>query len=201
MEVVETEDLARLLAPAGALSRMEKDAIFERVIGQQRPWYRRRAWFIGAGALVAAACALLLLRPHAQTSTLTARGSDGVTLVVHCGSLAPGTCAPGDRLMLDFGSTPPDGYVALFARTPSGEVIWYAPPADSASIPLRAAGGVLDTAIVLDGYAPGTYQLFAVMSDAPLLRAEIRSFARGDQLVAPPGVRLETRTFTVQETR
>jgi hypothetical protein len=65
---------------------------------------------------------------------------------------------------------------------------------------VHAAGGVLDTAIVLDGYAPGKYELYAVVSDAPLLRAEIHSFAHGDQLIAPPGVHIETRTFTVQET-
>ena len=200
---MDTEDLARLLAPPGQLSRIEQDLIFERVMdrGHRRPpWYQRRAWFVGAGVVVTALCALLLVRPHDHRSTLTARGTAGVVLVVQCGNHAPGECESGDKLMLEFGATPPSGYVALLARAPDGDVIWYAPAVDGASMPLNAVGGVLDTAIVLDRYRPGSYELYAVISDVPLSRTEIRAFAQGDRLVAPPGVRIETRAFTVRET-
>jgi len=192
---METENLARLLAPAGQLSRLEKDAIFARVV--KPPWFRRPAVLAGDGLVVAAAIALLVVRPQVPGGTFTPPRSESMTVVVHCGERTPGECVVGDKLMLDFGATPPDGYVALLARSPDGDVIWYSPPADSASIPLHVANGVLDTAVVLDGYKAGTYQLFVVVSDVPLLRAEIKSFARGDDLVAPAGVRIEKRSFTV----
>ena len=39
--------------------------------------------------------------------------------------------------------------------------------------------------------------LIAVISDAPLSRADVRAFARGDDLVAPAGVQIDTRVFVV----
>jgi hypothetical protein len=59
---------------------------------------------------------------------------------------------------------------------------------------------VLDrVAVIDDTYAPGTYELFAVVSPQPLTRADIRAFAQGNRLVAPPEVRIESRTFVLRE--
>jgi hypothetical protein len=202
---VKLEDAARALGPPGRLSRFEKDAILARVEGSRGGWLRRHRLPLTAAlsAAAAIAVALIVLVPATRREELTARGSAGVTLVVRCADRDPGECRPGDRLAFDFGSAPPAGYVALFARAASGTVIWYSPAdEDSASVELstHATQGMLDRVAVIDAsYLPGTYDLFAVISPQPLSRAEIRTFAKGEHLVAPAGVHIETRTFVIRE--
>jgi hypothetical protein len=139
-------------------------------------------------------------RPPADD--LTPRGASGVPLALRCSTdREPGDCRRGDRLVFDFGAGEPRGYVALFARSPAGAVIWYVPTDEggaSVAVADHATAGVLDTAAVIDGsYAPGRYELFAVISERPLSRAAIRGFERGDRLVAGAGVQIETRAFVV----
>jgi hypothetical protein len=202
---VKLEDAARALGPPGRLSRFEKDAILARVEASRAGWLRRHRVHLATGlsAAVAIAIALIVIAPTTQRETLTARGSAGLTLVVHCGDRAPGDCRPGDRLAFDFGGAPPTGYIALFARAASGTVIWYLPDdeaAPSVDLTTHANDGLLDRVAVIDAsYLPGTYDLFAVLSQRPLSRAEIRTFAQGDRLVAPAGVHIETRTFVIRE--
>lgn len=199
------EDAARALGPPGRLSRVEKDAILERIEASRRGWLRRHRAALAAGVSAAAALAvaLLVIVPRASRNDLTPRGTAEMTLVVRCGERDPGDCRPGDRLAFDFGGAPPAGYAALFARGQTGTVIWYLPADESAtSVDLTAHlnEGILDRAAVLDhSYTPGHYELFAVISSRPLTRADIRAFAQGEQLVAPAGVHIETRSFVIRE--
>jgi hypothetical protein len=202
---VKLEDAARALGPPGRLSRFEQDAILARVEVSRGGWLRRHRMHLAAGlsAAAAIAVALIVVTPSSRHEELTARGSAGLTLVVHCGDRDPGECRPGDRLAFDFGGAPPPGHVALFARDANGTVIWYLPAdeeAPSVDLTLHASEGMLDRVAVIDAsYLPGTYDLFAVISPRPLSRAEIRTFAQGDRLVAPTGVHIETRTFVIRE--
>lgn len=198
------EDAARALGPPGRLSRIEKDAILARVEAGRAGWYRRRRVQVGAAALAltVAAATLFVVRPHETPAELTARGVEKVTLVIRCGDRAPGDCRMGDRIVFDFGSAAPSGYVALFARSRAGDVIWYLPGDESQpsiALATNAPSGVLDTvAVIDDSYTPGRYELFAVISRQPLSRADIRGFARGDQLVPSAGVHIETRAFDIR---
>lgn len=199
-------DAARALGPPGRLSRFEQDAILAQVEASRAGWLRRyRAHLGGAfAAIVAVAVALIVIVPNKPSGgELTARGSAGFSLVLRCGERDPGECRAGDRLAFDFGGAPPAGYGAMFARSETGKVIWYL-PADEATpsvdLTLHAKQGMLDRVAVIDAtYAPGTYELFAVVSPQPLSRAEIRAFAQGDRLVAPSGVQIESRTFVIRE--
>lgn len=200
------EDAARALGPPGRLSRFEQDAILARVEASRGSWLRRHRAHAGAAfaAVAAVAVALIVVVPSKPASDeLTARGSAAFTLVIRCGERDPGECRPGDRLAFDFGGTPPAGYGALFARAATGTVIWYL-PADEATpsvdLTVHAKQGMLDRVAVIDAsYAPGTYELFAVVAPRPLSRADIRAFAQGDRLVAPAGVQIESRTFVIRE--
>ncbi len=200
------EDAARALGPPGRLSRVEKDAILARVEASRGGWLRRHraALWAGVAATMAAAIALVVLLPReGQRDELTPRGATKMTLVVHCGDREPGDCRLGDRVAFDFGASPPPGYAALFARSETGKVIWYL-PADEATPSIDLTShlnqGMLDRVAVIDSsYAPGRYDLYAVVSPQPLSRADIRAFAQGDGLVAPPDVRIETRTFVIRE--
>jgi hypothetical protein len=200
---VKHEDLARALAQPGRLSPLEKEALWQRIEARRRGgWWRPRVVIPAAGALAAAAVAVIVLvgRPD-RTETFTARGSASTGLVLRCGAdREAGDCRIGDRLAFDFGAQHGD-HVALFARSPSGVVIWYAPAAsDGASLPLatHAATGVLDTVAVLDAsYAPGRYEVTAVFSPRPMTRDDVRALERDGQLVPPPGGSIEVRSFTI----
>jgi hypothetical protein len=185
---------------------LEKDALLARIESARGGWPRRHRSHLTAGfAAVAVAVALVIMVP-ARTGPvpeLTARGAAGFTLVVRCGDREPGECRAGDRLVFDFGAEPPAGHAALFARVAAGQIIWYLPADEAApgvDLSVRANQGVLDrVAVIDDTYAPGTYELFAVVSPQPLTRADIRAFAQGNRLVAPPEVRIESRTFVLRE--
>jgi hypothetical protein len=199
------ENAARLLGPAGRLSSVEKDAIFDRIDTRGRSWLsRHRAALSAAAVAVAAAAVLFVVWPSGSSrpSTLTARGSATLPLVIRCGAREPGQCHRGDRLTFDFGATPPAGFVALFARGEAGKIFWYVPAEEeTASVELAAhtSTGVLDTvAVIDDAYPPGRYEVFAVVSPQPLSRTEIRTFAQGDRLVAPPDVHIESRSFVIR---
>jgi hypothetical protein len=202
---VKLEDAARALGPPGRLSRLEKDAILARVEASRGGWLRRHRAMLGAalGAAVAASVALVILVPRQQRDELTPRGVEQMTLVVRCGDREPGDCLTGDRLAFDFGTSPPAGYAALFARSEAGKVIWYLPTDEATpSVDLTAhiKQGMLDRVAVIDQtYTPGRYQLYAIVSPRPLSRAEIRAFAQGERLVAPADVSIETRTFVIRE--
>lgn len=200
------EDAARALAPAGRLSRLEKEAIWTRIEATRTPWWRRRTTHIGAVGLASAIATVVVVLTmtslHRPADELTPRGAAGVPLALRCGAdREPGDCRRGDRLVFDFGAAPPRGYIALFARSPGKNVIWYAPADDetaSVAIAEHVSAGVLDTAAVIDSsYGPGRYELFAIISERPLARSDIRELARGDRLVAAPGVQIETRSFVV----
>jgi hypothetical protein len=202
------EDAARLLGPPGRLSRVEKDAIFQRIDGRigagGRSWFsRHRNALVAATLAVSAAAVLFLVWPaRSSTSELVARGSAEVPLVIRCGEREPGQCQRGDRLAFDFGSAPPAGYVALFSRAESGKVIWYVPSDEgSASVALaqHTVAGLLDSVAVIDEtYEQGRYEVFAVVSPRPLSRAEIRGFAQSDRLVAPSDIQIVTRSFVIR---
>jgi hypothetical protein len=200
---VKREDLARVLGPPGQLSRVEKDAIWQQV-RPRRPWWRPRFVVPLAGAVAAAAAVLVVVvaRPAHEADTFVARGgSSDVRLVLRCGAdREPGTCRRGDHLTFDF-IEPGAGHLALFARSPSGVVIWYAPSDEtgaSLALATHAPAGVLDVAAVIDdSYAPGRYDVTAVLSPQPLTRADIRALEAGGVLASPPGGAIETRSFVV----
>jgi hypothetical protein len=199
------ENAARLLAPAGRLSSLEKDAIFDGIAAGNRSWIARHWGALSAATVaVAAAAVLFVVWPSGTSapSTLTARGSASLPLVLRCGAREPGTCLRGDRLTFDFGTSLPEGYVAVFARGESGTVFWYVPAEEeTASVALteHTSAGVLDTvAVIDDAYTPGRYDVFAIVSQRPLSRTEIRAFAQGDRLVAPPDIHIESRSFVIR---
>lgn len=198
-------DAARALGPPGRLSRYEQDAILARVEASRTGWLRRHQAHLGAAfAVVAVAVALILIVPSTSSGDkLTARGRAGFSLVLRCGERDPGECRLGDRLAFDFGGAPPAGFGAMFARAETGRIIWYLPADEetpSVDLTLHAKHGVFDSVAVIDAtYAPGTYELFAVVSPQPLSRAEIRAFAQSERLVAPAGVQIENRTFVIRE--
>ncbi len=199
------ENAARLLGPAGRLSSLEKEAILDRIAAGNRSWLARHRGALSAATVaVAAAAILFVVWPSGASgpSTMTARGNASLPLVLRCGAREPGQCERGDRLAFDFGSALPAGYVALFARSESGQVFWYVPAEEetaSVAVAAHTSAGVLDTVAVLDdAYAPGRYEVFAVVSPRPLSRTEIRAFAEGDRLVAPPGIQIESRSFEIR---
>lgn len=199
------ESAARLLGPAGRLSSLEKDAILDRIETRNRAWISRHWGALSTATLAAAAVAVLFVVWPSGTSgpsTLAARGSASLPLVIRCGEREPGLCQPGDRLTFDFGTSVPDGYVALFSRGESGKVIWYVPAQEetaSVAVAAHTTGGLLDTvAVIDDAYPPGRYEVFAIVSPRPLSRTQIRAFAQGDRLVVPPDLHIETRSFEIR---
>jgi hypothetical protein len=177
-----------------------------RIEASRGTWVRRHRLHLASafGAVAVLAVALVLVVPTKRApDQLTARGTKGFTLVIRCSDREPGECRPGDRLAFDLGGAPVAGYAALFARSPTGKVIWYLPAdegAPSVELGVHARQGMLDRVAVIDeSYTPGTYELFALVSPGPLTRAQIRAFAQGDRLVPPPDVQTETRTFVIRE--
>ncbi len=180
--------------------------MWSRIEAARTPWWRRRGTRVGAAGLASAIATMVVVLTVSSTrppaDDLTPRGAATVPLTLRCGvDREPGDCRRGDRLLFDFGAGEPRGFVALFARSPAGTVIWYLPSDEataSVAIDDHNSAGVLDTAAVIDqSYVPGRYELFAVLSDRPLSRADIRGFSRDDRLVAAPGVQIETRVFVV----
>jgi anti-sigma-K factor RskA len=198
------EDLARALAPRGHLSRMEKEAIWRRIAVARQPRWRRPAVWLGCSVATAAVAviALVVMRPAPRHAELTARGTAQATVTLRCSvNREPGDCRIGEHLRFEVGTLDPNAYIALFARSEAAGVIWYVPSDDAtSSVPLAAhtTAGVLDTAAVLDAsYGPGRYELFAIVSDRALSRADIRAFAHGEQMIAPPGTTIIRRAFVV----
>jgi len=187
---VKRENLARALARPDRLSRLEKEAIWQRVDTRLTAWWRRRVVWSSAGALaVAATVTIVMATKREPKETWQERGTSAVTLTLRCNpARSPGDCRRGDRLVFDFDAER-DGYVALFARAPDGTVLWYVP-----------GDGVLETAALLDArYVPGRYEVVVLLSERPLSRGDIKSFARDGQLVPPHDVRIATRVFVVAE--
>jgi hypothetical protein len=170
---------ARLLAGRRRLSRLEKEAVLERVLAQVAPrvrWRRRLA--VGALAVAAATAGALVLVPRAPREDLTARGGElPPGFEVTC---VPAPCTAGSKLVFDVTSVGDStGGIAYFAALGrrGDTLIWYFPStANGHSLPVPHGGGVLDTGFVLGPeHAPGTYAIEGVFSPVPLDRAAIRA--------------------------
>ena len=191
----------RLLSGRDRLSRIEKDAILEQVLGARTS--RRTRWMWFAAPVLAAGVAILVIAPwrndRAATETIAARGGSAraiASLHVTCA----GACTPGAKLLFDLHGTTTFRYFAAFAQRDDGTVLWYFPTSDAAtSIELgNATSGVLEQGIVLGAEHPaGHYVVFGVFSNAPLTRAAIRDgFVESSRTL--PGANVVTAELEVQ---
>src|SRR5687767_8072174 len=174
---------ARLLAGKNRLGRIEKDAIFERVLSEVAP--RRRPWFwFALPALATAAIAIVLLRPSEEPEFGARGGGKPVaSFMPTCGGKVPAAtteiraivpvaqCARGDKLLFDLHGTSGYRYFAAFTRDGDGNVIWYVD-----GKPLALRDGVFKDAVVIgDEHVPGTHLVYAVFSTKPLSRDRIKA--------------------------
>lgn len=171
-------DLARLLSGRAEPSVLEKEAMLDRILTEVEPQRRSRRlrWLWAAPALAAAA--LWLLIPRFALDEFAARGPNPPLASFHVICLetgAVGTCPSGGTLAFEVDPRA-RGFIAVLARATDGRVIWYLPPADGKSWPLREAReGVLRHGIKLGSAQPvGRYEVIALLSERPLDRAEIR---------------------------
>ncbi|CAN5812947.1 hypothetical protein BH11MYX2_BH11MYX2_24650 [soil metagenome] len=190
--------IPRLLAGENRLSRVEKDAIFEQVVGGiAKP---RRAWWglgLAVPALAVPALAVIALvvwrvRPAAHTeSEFSSRGASGsfAMLNVTCGA-----CTGTDKLVFDVHGTAGYRYFAAFAQRTDGTVLWYFPEtADATSLDLttQPTTGILGEGVTLGSEHPsGTYRLFGVFSRVPLTRAALKNQFDPDGLFAGPDTKV-----------
>ena len=188
------KDLDRLLAGGARLSRPEREAILGDVldrVGAAEPQRQQTGWF-GIFAALAVAAALLLalgvsLRAGPGESerddVFTARGVDAgpqLTLVCKRGEIF-GPCSNRSELMLELASLGEWTHVGVFARGPDDTVIWYEPGPEGRTTPLptkpEAHTVLLPRRVDLsENHPPGRYEVTAVLSRAPLSRADIKSF-------------------------
>jgi hypothetical protein len=195
--------MSRLLSGRNRLSRLEKEQILDRVLGEVAPTRRRsRWWFAAMPALAAAAVLLLVLVPwrSRHAADFTARGASHAV-----GAFEPRCahgCGAGDKLLFDLAGTTGYRYFAAFSQRGDGTVLWYFPTSDGATsleLGSELGSGVLDQSIVLGSeHAPGTYRVFGVFSTEPLTRAQIRERFDEAQLTAGPGTRVVEQELVIR---
>jgi len=167
--------IPRLLAGRDRLSRLEKEEILDNVLRASAP--RRSRWWLAAlpaFALAALVLVLALPRSGGRGSEFTARGG-GKPVATFAATCNP--CTPGGTLLFDTHGTTGFRYFAAFAKRADGTVLWYFPAESGASVDLvsQPTHGVLDRGIVIGPeHAPGTYRVYAVFSNEPLTRQQIR---------------------------
>ena len=166
--------IPRLLAGRDRLSRLEKEEILDNVLRNATP-RRSRWWFAALPAVALAAVVLVVALPRSrEQSEFTARGS-GKPVATFAASCSP--CTPGGTLVFDVHGTTGYRYFAAFAKRGDGTVLWYFPAESGASVDLvnQPTHGVLDRGIVIGPeHTPGSYRVYAVFSDQPLTRQQIR---------------------------
>lgn len=185
---MDDRDLARLLSGRDGPSVLDQEADFEQLmheLDRGRPPVRWALWLPAAGALAAAALALLVFMKQPAVDEFAARGGQAGAPAVQALCVedgAAGRCPSGGRLA--FAATAGGyRYLALFARRSDGLVIWYFPSAEGQSVPIAGqAGDLLKRGIQLgDDQPPGRYELFGVFSTGPMTRDQIKR-ALGDEL-------------------
>ena len=188
--------VSRLLAGRDEMSRVEKDAVLERVLAE-RPRRTRWTWLaVPAFAAVAAAVLFVMMPSHSYDDELAARGGSAVFAALHV-TCSP-ACAPGGKLVLDLHGTTGYRYFAAFAKRADGTVLWYFPASDDATS-VEATSGVLDRTIVLGPEHPaGTYQIYGVFSNAPLGRAAIRDAFDPARMTAGAGTAVVSQELVVR---
>lgn len=186
--------VSRLLAGRDALSRVEKDALLDRVTA---PPPRRMRWaWLALPALAAAAVAVLVVKPSHDTDFGT-RGGSGTFAALHV-TCSP-ACTAGGKLVLDVHGTTGYRYVAAFAKRADGTVLWYFPATDDARSVEVPANGVLDRSIVLGPeHVAGPYQIYGVFSNAPLTRAAIRDAFDPVRMTAGAATAVVTDEMVIQ---
>lgn len=202
--------IARLLSRKNSPSVVEKEAIFERVYervqGEAAPSRAggsvRLVWVWALG--LAAAAAVALLWPGREpASELAARGggeANGVALELSCGRTAA-PCRVAGSLAFELGPAPSTLYFAAFARRQDGTIIWYFPEAEAVGLKVKASSTphVLERAVTLGPeHTPGHYELFALLSSAPMTRAQLKA-ALGPDLSGGSELRVLRRSFEVAQ--
>ncbi len=166
-----------------------------RAAPEKRVWWR---WLVPAGALAAAAAAVLvfLKRPGGDDGPIggddiRVKGDD-ITLVVHLATgadsrrLASGdTVAPGDRIRFEVNAQKP-GFVAIIGIHGSGEPTIYHPDHGTGPTAFDPAERLVPGAIQLDP-TPGDEHFYAVYSATPFVLDAVIPALAGNSAM-PPGV-------------
>jgi hypothetical protein len=176
MQVTPQPPLDRLLGGRpDRLGIKEKEAILDAVLRGTNP--RKSRYFPWIYAFATAALVLAvsvqLLRPESP-GELTPKGgqTSAVELSCHPGSLTP--CRVGDRLYFRGLSEAKGRYLAAFAKTTAGNVVWFF-PSDEASVTPALSDGFLDEASMLPAELTENVTVHIVLSETPLTRSQIRA--------------------------
>jgi hypothetical protein len=172
----------RLLAGRDRLGVIEKDEILAAVLPAAEP--RRRAWWIGVGALAAAAVIVMVMWKQ-PAGDLTPRG--GATNATYR------IAANGHTLMFDLAGTSGYRYFAAFAKASDGTVIWFFP--ESIDTQGHLDHGVIDRGATID--AAGHYTTYGVFSTVPLTRDDLHRRFDADHLTAGDSTVVITRELVV----
>jgi hypothetical protein len=189
--------LSRLLAGKNRLGRVEKEAVLEQVLAGVAPRRRTARWLALAVPALAAAVLVIWLVPRGgdRASEFSARGS-----ATHVAAFEPtcsGACTSGGKLLFDVHGTTGYRYVAAFAQTPAGAIVWYTSGRDLAR---DVDKGVLVDAVVLGAdHPPGRYRVFGVFSDRELSRDEIKQLFDDQGRARPtPGIEVVERELEIR---
>jgi hypothetical protein len=193
--------ISRLLAGRDRVSRVEKDAILDGVLGAAPVPRARWPWLVLPA--LAAAAALFVIAPwhaSAPSSGFTARG--GSQPVATFNATCAGGCTQGAKLVFDLHGATGYRYFAAFAQRGDGKALWYFPTADNAigvDLATLPATGVLDRTVVLGAEHPaGRYRIYGVFSHEPLTRAAIRDAFEPAALTAGEGTEVVTTDVEVR---
>lgn len=198
----EREDtVGRLLEGTTNFSRAERDEIFDDVFAaveaeepttaSARPaWIR---WFAWAAVICLAVVPLSFVMQPGEPE-FVARGADG-NLQLQC-SGATG-CSIGDALTFEL-SKPPRAWFAAFAKGADGTVVWYFPEEETGQS-VGVKDGMLERSVKLGAeHNIGPWAVFAVFSDFPLRREDIRDAFDDDGSINRPDITLIQRTLTIR---
>jgi len=192
----------RLLAGRPGLSVAEKERLFREIANRskaapRRAWAWRPLWL----ALSAATTVALLLTfyplvlqrpesPHSVKASWQARGGAvRPQVVLHCGYAPPPAdgaawdhqrvvCRRGGRLLFEVAPGAKHRFFSAVALGPDQQVVWYFPAkgADSVNLDEQLEDGVLKKVTVLGTeHKPGAYDIYAVLSEFPLSKEQVRS--------------------------
>ncbi|HEX7480167.1 MAG TPA: zf-HC2 domain-containing protein [Polyangiales bacterium] len=200
---------AELIAQRQAFLQQAPDfAAHARLVPQHRAMRSaaasRAASWIAGGVIALAACALLMLRPHAHpqlSSDAGTRSKGGARLgfFVKRGENvrrgAPGdTVHPGDRLRFTYASPSPVYFALLNSDAKASSVFFPGGAAQAARLP-AGTETPLDFSVELDGVL-GVEQIYAVFCPAPFEVASARAAITAHTPAAlPPDCHVETVTL------
>lgn len=216
---------ARLLSRRDSMSIQEKEHVLEALLSEHvrrekrgifRPFFSLslKARLAGAflTALLLTPLIVLWLKGGNPQDELRAKGQDveAPFFSVSCvGPSEKSICRKGAKLafrihpQFRFRSEKEHLYFAAFVkRDADGLIFWFSPATEKGeSLLLKGLGeaGVVSKGMLLDeAYEPGKYQIFGILSNAPLERREIRTILDDTSRVNPRVIRISKVRFGLE---